>query len=264
MGLSKVRLAEIMVEPYTIDKNEHLSTALDIIDKQKTRRLVVTNDGALYGVLTLRGLMKTLGEKRKATVPPSSLHVSACVSKNFETVEPDTSVKRAKELLCSGMEMLVCMEGENVVGYVSPRQVLEAYQQYDKIAGKVEDAMIAPYPVSPKDRLVHARRIMIDNDVGRLPVLEGGELVGILTERDVANAMRTFKELVPTHQQENRIRLMLVEDAMSRAVVSFKEDEPLDEVSKVLLERRFGGAPVMNSKDELVGMLNRRTILNVL
>jgi len=69
MGLSKVNVAEIMVEPYTIDKNEHLSTALDIIDKQRTRRLVVTNDGALYGVLTLRKMMKTLGEKRKAICP---------------------------------------------------------------------------------------------------------------------------------------------------------------------------------------------------
>ncbi|MHC1593348.1 MAG: CBS domain-containing protein [Methermicoccaceae archaeon] len=264
MTLSKVNVAEIMVEPHMIDKNEHLSTALDIIDKQRTRRLVVTNDGALYGVLTLRRMMKTLGEKRKATVSPSSLHVSACVVKNFGVVEPDTSVQKAKELINEGMEMLVCIDDENIVGYVAPRQVLEAYEQYDKIDGKAEDAMIMPYPVSPKDRLVHARRVMIDNDVGRLPVLDGGELVGILTGRDVANAMRAFKELVPTHQQENRIRLMLVEDTMSRAVVSFKQSETLDKVSKVLLEKRFGGAPVINAADELVGMLNRRTILNTL
>jgi len=190
--------------------------------------------------------------------------VSACAVKNFGVVEPDTGVQKARELINEGMEMLVCTDDENIVGCVAPRQVLEAYQQYNKIDGRAEDAMIMPYPVSPKDRLVHARRVMIDKDVGRLPVLDGGELVGVLTERNVANAMRAFKELVPTHQQENRIRLMLVEDTMSRAVVSFKQSETLDEVSKVILEKRFGGAPVMSAADELVGMLNRRTILNTL
>ena len=41
--------------------------------------------------------------------------------------------------------------------------------------------------VSSNDRLVHARRCMIDNSVGRLPVLEDDELVGIVTAKDVAN-----------------------------------------------------------------------------
>jgi len=264
MGLSKLTVAEIMSEPYTIDKNEHLSTALDLIDKHKTRRLVVAHNGEFYGVLTLRNLMKTLGEKRKATVSPSSLHVSACVARNFEVVEPDRSVTSAKELLNSGMEMLVCMEDGNILGCVAPREVLQAYYDHDMIRGSASDAMIVPYPVNPKDRLVHARRLMMDRDVGRLPVLDVGEVVGIITERDVANAMRALKELVPTNQQENRIRLVLVEDVMSRTVVSFNMDDPLSEVARTLLEKRFGGAPVMNNENELVGMLNRRTILNTL
>ena len=72
--------------------------------------------------------------------------------------------------------------------------------------------------VSPSDRLVHARRCLIDKEIGRLPVVEEDMLEGILTAKDVAMAMISFKKVVPDKYKTARIRNLLVEDVMTQNV----------------------------------------------
>jgi acetoin utilization protein AcuB len=45
-----------------------------------------------------------------------------------------------------------------------------------------------PLTVSPDASMAEAVRLLLDNRIGGLPVVEGGRLVGILTERDVLRA----------------------------------------------------------------------------
>ncbi|RLG22634.1 CBS domain-containing protein [Methanosarcinales archaeon] len=252
-------IAEISTHAPTIDKNEYISRALDLMDKHKTRRLLVLREGEVYGVLTLRGIMRTLGRRRTSIISPSSLHVTSAVTDNYIINSGGMSVEEAKKHLSAGKEVIIHKEGDDWK-WVEPKNLLE-YYNVRKIEGSANEVMIESYPVHPKDRLIHARRLMIERDVGRLPVLDEGELVGIITEYDVANAMRAFRELVPTNYQENRIRMILVEDVMSKNVIYFELSTPLEEVVKTLLERDIGGAPVLNAIGDVVGMLNRRTIL---
>ena len=252
-------IAEIGTKAPVIDKNEFISHALDLMDKYKTRRLLVLKEDEVYGVLTLRGIMRTLGRRRTSILPPSSLHVTSAVTDNYIIDEGEMSIEEAKKHLSSGKEVIIYKEEE--WKWIEPKHLLEHFNVHHNIEGIASDVMIESYPVHPKDRLVHARRIMIERDVGRLPVLDEGELVGILTEYDVANAMRAFRELVPTNYQENRVRMILVEDVMSRNVIYFELFTPLEEVVKTLLEHDIGGAPVLDGIGELAGMLNRRTIL---
>ena len=124
--------------------------------------------------------------------------------------------------------------------------------------------MRVPLTINPKDRLVHARRMLLDRDVGRLPVVENGSLVGILTERDVARAFRAFRDLNETSsKQYARVYNLLVEDAMARDVKYVYMDTPLEEVKKIMVSG-FGGLPVLNRKEELVGMVTRRALIDYL
>lgn len=105
---------------------------------------------------------------------------------------------------------------------------------------------------------------MLDRDVGRLPVMENGKLVGIISERDVAKSLRAFRDLVQGGQQEARVKNLLVSDVMSRGVKSTYVDTPLEEARKEMLEEDLGGIPVLNQKNELVGMLTRRCFFDYL
>ena len=90
-----------------------------------------------------------------------------------------------------------------------------------------------PIVVSPSDRVSHARRLILDKNVGRLPVIENGKLVGIIAEDDIAFAMRSFRDLVADNQQDSRIRNLLVGDIMTRSVVSVYTNTPLAEAVQI-------------------------------
>ena len=56
----------------------------------------------------------------------------------------------------------------------------------------------------PTDRLVHARRKMLDNNVGRLPVVDEDKLVGMITSKDLMRAFIDFRKNVPEKYQNPR------------------------------------------------------------
>jgi CBS domain-containing protein len=114
--------------------------------------------------------------------------------------------------------------------------------------------------VSPTDRLVHARRCLIDNGVGRLPVVEDDTLVGILTAKDVANAMISFRKIVPDKYKNSRIRNLLVEDVMTQNVKTIDPESTLEQVSIMMLENRFSGIPV-EEDGSLVGIITKTDLI---
>lgn len=250
---------DIMSTPVTIDKSERIAHALDIMEKYDLRRLLVTSDGKLAGTITMRQIARVLGTRQRMGMPASSLHVTAATSDTVTKVHPEMKVEEAVVLL-QKTSILVVMEEEEILGWVRPKDMLKAL----RMTGLAADAMRTPLTATPSDRLIHVRRVMLDRDVGRLPVMENGKLVGIISERDVAKSLRAFRDLVPSSQQEARIKNLLVSDVMSRGVKSIMVDTPLEEARKRMLEEDLGGMPVLNQNNELVGMLTRRCFFDYL
>jgi len=135
------------------------------------------------------------------------------------TVTPTTSLRDAAVLLTekgiSGMP--VVNDANEVVGVLSEADIvvkaggevarnrllgwlLEAdFGLEDKIrAETVGDAMTAPpVDISPKRPVHEAARLMVSENVNRLPVVERGKLVGIVTRADIVRAFtRSDAELV--------------------------------------------------------------------
>jgi CBS domain-containing protein len=193
-------------------------------------------------------------------MPASSLHVAAATLDAVIKVLPDMSVADAMVLL-QKTAVLVVMDGDKILGWIRPQEILKAV----KIDGFANDAMRVPLTVNANDRLVHARRMMLDRDVGRLPVLENGLLVGILTERDVAKALRAFRDLNPSSsKQYARIYNLLVSDVMTQNVKYVRIDTHLEEIKRIILEENRGGLPVLNDRDDLVGVITRRCLIDYL
>ena len=102
----------------------------------------------------------------------------------------------------------------------------------------------APHSIGRAQLLATAHHKMHEHHIRHLPVLEGGTLVGILTERDVALAMgmRGVDASVTT-----------VEDAMTSSVYTVRPEAPLDEVVREMAEHRYGSAVVL-ANGKVVGM----------
>ncbi len=255
-----MQVKDIISEPVTIDKSERLGHALDQMEKNDLRRLLVTNKDKMGGIITMRQIARVLGTRKSLGMPASSLHVASATMDSVIKVLPDMDVRDAMVLL-QKTGVLVAMDGEKVMGWVRPREILAAVN----VSGLASDAMRFPLISNPNDRLVHARRMMLDRGVGRLPVVEGGRLVGIISERDVAKSLRAFRDLNDTaSKQHSRIYNILVSDVMTHDVKYVYADTPLDEVKKIILTENRGGLPVLNHREEVVGMITRRSVLDYL
>ncbi len=251
----------IMSEPITVHKSDTISHAMDLMDKHDTRRLLVINGDELMGLITMRNIANKLGTWKTSNLPASSLHVAAATSSLFTTVLPDMSFDDAIGLLDRKSGVLVVMDSNKVKGWVTPNEILKNVKG---VKGYAAEIMKEPITVSPGDRVSHARRIMLDKDIGRLPIVENNDIVGIITEKDVARAMMNFRALVPDNQQDERIRNLIVGDIMTRNVKTVRTNTPIMEVISILLKENIGGVPVLNLKDELVGIVSRRGIIRYL
>jgi CBS domain-containing protein len=257
-----MQVKDIMVEPLCIDKAETLSHAMDVMEKSGMRRLLVTHNGEINGFITMRNIARELGTRKKASLPASSLHVTSATTDNFTKVLPDMKLIEAITIIDKTGGVLVVMDNSTILGWITPQEILENANGLENTAeGAMTKDLIT---VDPLSRVSHARRLMLDKDIGRLPVVEQENLVGIVTERDIAKAMRAFRDLVSSNQQDNRIKKLLVEDIMTRHVITVKTDTPINEVITTMLEENIGGIPVINTNDELVGIITRRSIIKML
>jgi len=108
-----------------------------------------------------------------------------------------------------------------------------------------------PWTVRSDARLDVARDLMHEHEVRHLPVLDGGQLVGIISERDVYVFDR----------QRNDAS---VEDAMSVDVYGARTDDPVDAVVEKMAERKLGCAVVLDRRGGVEGIFTTVDALRVL
>ncbi len=102
----------------------------------------------------------------------------------------------------------------------------------------------SPHSIGRAQSLSVAHQMMREHHVRHLPVLDGGVLAGMLTERDVALVM-SMKDVDP--------KRTTVEDAMTSVVYSVGPDAPLDEVVREMAQHRYGSAVIL-SNERVVGV----------
>lgn len=96
----------------------------------------------------------------------------------------------------------------------------------------------SPHSIGPEQSLAHAHTIMREHHIRHLPVLSGGRLLGMLTQRDLA-LVETLKDVDP--------RKVSVEDAMSSEVYAVSPDAALDEVAEEMASKKYGSAVVVQN-----------------
>ena len=120
---------------------------------------------------------------------PDHLVVSEFMITDLITVQPDDLVEFVADLMDWRKIRFAPVEDKmgNLVGLVTSRLLLRHFlkEKNKKKTYLVKDIMInEPVTVSQDTRILEAMKIMRDNKIGCLPVLNGVELVGIITEMD--------------------------------------------------------------------------------
>jgi CBS domain-containing protein len=101
--------------------------------------------------------------------------------------------------------------------------------------------------------IAEAARIMADRDIGALPVLENGTLVGMVTDRDIA-----VRAVAPGITAGGRVA-----DIMSAVVQSCHPAETLDQALDEMAAQKIRSMPVLSSDGALVGIITLGDIVSV-
>jgi CBS domain-containing protein len=112
---------------------------------------------------------------------------------------------------------------------------------------RVCEAMTRALRVCHPEQSIHdCARMMVENDVGALPVGEHGRLVGIITDRDIAVRAVAARRAPDTP----------VCEVMTKEVLSCLEEEELDHIAARMAEARVRRVPVVDREERLVGILS--------
>ncbi len=104
-----------------------------------------------------------------------------------------------------------------------------------------------PVTIHPHDRLSKAKAIMDVGGFRRVPVVDNGRLVGILTERDL-------------HKHSGFLESTRVNAAMRTALVTITPHDTVEDAARLMLKHKIGGLPIV-AAGRLVGIVTTTDLL---
>ena len=127
---------------------------------------------------------------------------------------------------------------------------------------KVVDVMTKnPLTVSPMETVGKADELMAENNIRQIPVVNGSELVGIVTDRDI----RAFLSDALSGEPDAREKALgtNIRDIMTTEPLFLEPDDDLQDAVEILVEEKFGAIPVVDEAEGLVGIVSYVDILRV-
>jgi acetoin utilization protein AcuB len=114
--------------------------------------------------------------------------------------------------------------------------------------------------VERKESLQDAIHLMKEHHIRRLPVTDKGTLCGILTDGDVKRASASDATTLDIHELLYLIAKIKVASIMTSKVHTIHQDWTIEEAAALLLTHKISGAPVVNDKGRLVGVITQTDI----
>ncbi|GGK32405.1 acetoin dehydrogenase [Deinococcus malanensis] len=126
----------------------------------------------------------------------------------------------------------------------------------------VRDWMTAdPVSVTPDTPVMDALRILKEGNFRRLPVVDGSQLVGITTRKDLKDAMPSKATTLSVWELNYLLSKLTVSEMMARPVITAAEGEYMEDAALRMQEHHVGGLPVLSDSGRLSGIITTMDVL---
>ena len=118
-----------------------------------------------------------------------------------------------------------------------------------------------PITVTPDTPFQDALRLMREHRFRRLPVVnEQGELVGIVSERDLLYASPSPATSLSVWELNYLLSKLKIEEIMTREVITTTPDAPIEDAAHLIVTNKIGGLPVVDENNHVVGVITETDI----
>ncbi len=126
---------------------------------------------------------------------------------------------------------------------------------------RIRDVMTKnPITIDSETLVLDAQRIMKENNIRRLPIVDKGKLVGIVTKHDLLEASPSPATSLSIHELNYLLSKMKVKEIMSKNPITLSPDTPFEEALRIGQEKKVGAFPVVED-GKLVGIATESDIV---
>jgi CBS domain-containing protein len=144
----------------------------------------------------------------------------------------------------------------------------------------VKDVMRREVPVANRTTTIaELARMMVEHRVPGVPVVDDGELVGIVTEADLiqreanvdAPSITAFLDAVivadagtPFGEELRHVVARTADELMTSPVISIRDIATISELATLMLQRRINPVPVVDEGRQIIGLATRSGIVELI
>jgi acetoin utilization protein AcuB len=118
--------------------------------------------------------------------------------------------------------------------------------------------------IGEDDSMQDALRLMKQHNIRLLPVLKNGKLTGVLTDRDLKRASASDATTLDVHELLYLVSKIKVKNIMAKNPIYVGPELTVEETAEVLLNNKISGAPVVDDKGKVVGVITQSDLFRVL
>lgn len=200
----------------------------------------------------IRNRMQDISSSCLITSSRVWLRVKDVMSTNVVTIGPEQTMALAANLMADdGVSTLVVVDNCVVVGIITEKDFLERVIAKGKSAldVAVREVMSCPViSVMPDITVLEAGQVVQERGVKRLPVINSGSLVGIVTQTDLICVLTSYGMWRD------------IAEIMTRDVATVQIDTTVSEAASIMATRGISGIVVMRA-DRIAGILTERDLL---
>ena len=250
----------------TVSPKTRIIEARQMMSAEKIRALPVVQDEKVIGIITWRGLLRAdmpvidgvMWQRRDSLQEKC---VGDIMTVNPIAVVPQAPLPKSARIMLENKipALPVLSENRSPLGIFTTsdvfRFILGALPGLKQIL-RVNDYMTSDIvTIDPNTSLLEAQRLMGIKRIRSLPVLEEGQLVGLVTRTDMVKVEPSRFASPKNQEQSLAVLLQPVEKIMTRHLLTTTSQENLTTVAQTMLENKIHCLPVLDSEQQLSGII---------
>lgn len=258
----------------TVSPKTRIIEARQMMSAEKIRALPVVQDEKVVGIITWRGLLRAdmpvidgvMWQRRDSLQEKC---VGDIMTVNPIAVVPQSPLPKAARIMLENKipALPVLSDKHAPLGIFTTsdifRFILTALPSLKQVL-RVDNYMTSDIvTIDPNTSLLEAQRLMGIKRIRSLPVLEEGQLLGLVTRTDMVKVEPSRFASPKNQEQSLAVLLQPVEKIMTRNLLTTTPQENLTTVAQTMLENKIHCLPVLDGEQQLCGLITDSDLLRM-